>query len=99
MTPVTLFAFRLLEQVAIKGSKSRSKQILQHTSLNFIMHLVKILPDKFTMGIVSKLFDVTSSSGRKNMARVMCLLRSVQVRLLEPQQGNQSNRKNSSTHG
>ena len=97
MTPVTLFAFRLLEQVAIKGSKSRSKQILQHTSLNFIMHLVKILPDKFTMGIVSKLFDVTSSNGRKSMARVMCLLRSVQVRQLEPQ--TQNNRKSASTHG
>lgn len=98
MTPVTLFAFRLLEQVAIKGSKSRSKQILQHTSLNFIMHLVKILPDKFTMGIISKIFDVSSSSGRKNMARVMCLLRSVQVR--QPEQNNQSsNRKMASTHG
>ena len=94
---MTLFAFRLLEQIAIKGSKSRSKQVLQHTSLNFVMHLVKIMPSKFTMGIVSKLFDVSSSSGRKNMARVMCLLRSVQIRQQEISE--QNIRKIGNTHG
>lgn len=79
ITPVTHFAFRILEQVALKGSKSRSRLILQHVSLNLVIHLVKILPDMFSMGIVSKLFDVSTPTGRKNMAKVMCMLRFVQV--------------------
>lgn len=80
MTPVTHFAFRLLEQIAIKGGKARSRMILQHMSISLVMHLVKILPDMFNMPMVAKLFDVQTSSGRKSMARVMCLLRSVQVK-------------------
>lgn len=79
VTPVTHFAFRILEQIALKGSKSRSRLILQHVSLNLVMHLVKILPDMFSMAIVSRLFDVSTSTGRKNMAKVMCMLRFVQV--------------------
>ena len=93
MTPVTHFAFRILEQIALKGSKSRSRLILHHVSLNLVMHLVKILPEKFSMNIVSKLFDISASSGRKNMARVMCLLRSVQVNLLEFNDQNRSKTK------
>ena len=49
-------------------------------SISLVMHLVKVLPNMFTMGIIAKLFDVSASSGRKNMARVMCLLRTVQVK-------------------
>jgi hypothetical protein len=83
VTPVTHFAFRILEQIALKGSKSRSRLILHHVSISLVMHLVKILPDMFSMSIVSKLFDVSTSGGRKNMAKVMCLLRSVQVHQIE----------------
>ena len=39
-------------------------------SISLVMHLVKVLPNMFTMGIIAKLFDVSASSGRKNMARV-----------------------------
>ena len=83
VTPVTHFAFRILEQIALKGSKSRSRLILHHVSISLVMHLVKILPDMFSMSIVSKLFDVSTSGGRKNMAKVMCLLRTVQVHQIE----------------
>ena len=71
VTPVTHFAFRLLEQIAFKtsSSKSRSRMILQHMSISLVMHLVKVLPNQFTMGIVARLFDVSATSGRKSMAR------------------------------
>ena len=43
-------------------------------SISLVMHLVKVLPNMFTMGIIAKLFDVSASSGRKNMARVLVFL-------------------------
>lgn len=82
VTPCTHFAFRFLEQVAMKGGRSqtaRSRLILQHMSIGLILHLVRIVPDLFSMGIIAKLFDVTSVTGRKSMARVMCLLRNIKV--------------------
>jgi hypothetical protein len=80
VTPVTHFAFQLLNQVAVRGGKSKSRLVLQHMSISLVMHLVKILPHLFNMGIVAKLFDITNSNGRRSMARVMCLLRNVQSR-------------------
>ena len=49
------------------------------------------------MGIIAKLFDVSASSGRKNMARVMCLLRTVQVK--QDDDDGQDQRKVMASHG
>ncbi len=38
---------------------------------------VKMVPHLFRMGILSKLFDISNLTGRKNMARVMCLLKNL----------------------
>ena len=43
------------------------------------MQLVKVQPKRFSMELVLRLFDTNSSSGRKNMARILCLMRNIQA--------------------
>ena len=42
-----------------------------------VHHLIKTVPDMFSLGFVTQLFDTSSSSGRKNMAKVVCLLKNI----------------------
>lgn len=80
ITPCTHFTFRFLEQTALRGGRhqnAKSRLVFQHMSTSLVIHLVKIVPHLFSMGILSKLFDISTVGGRKNMARVMCLLRNI----------------------
>ena len=76
ITPTTHFAVRFLEQAAKRG-KSKSRLILGHLNTQTVLHLIKIVPDLFEMGFVTQIFDSGSNSGRKSMARVLCLLRNI----------------------
>ena len=94
ISPVTHFAFRILEQAALRSGLSQAskntsvqthkepiKLFFQHVFVSLVLHLVKVVPSLFTsMGIVTKLFDISSQSGRKNIGRVLCLLRNINSR-------------------
>ena len=77
VSPCTVFAVRFLEQAIAKRGRSKSRLILQHLSLHMVLHLVKVVPEMFTTAFVTQLFDVSSSVGRKSIARVLCLWKSV----------------------
>jgi|FrelakmetLWP11LW_1041352.scaffolds.fasta_scaffold192639_1 hypothetical protein len=63
-------------QIRFQGS-AKSRLIFQHMRTSLVLHLVKIVPHLFSMSILSKLFDIQTMAGRKNMARVMCLLKNI----------------------
>ena len=77
MTPVIHFAMRFLELTVKQGRNGRSKLILGHLNPQTVLHLIKLLPESFSMTFVTQLFDAARSTGRKDMARTMCLLRNI----------------------
>eukprot|EP00095_Tigriopus_kingsejongensis_P005678 maker-scaffold846_size89341-snap-gene-0.14 protein:Tk05678 transcript:maker-scaffold846_size89341-snap-gene-0.14-mRNA-1 annotation:"mediator of rna polymerase ii transcription subunit 24-like" len=76
LTPAVHFAVRFLEQAAGQG-KTMSWLIFHHLNTQMVLTLIKIVPDLFNIRFVAQLFDNTSSQGRKNMARTICLLRNI----------------------
>ena len=80
ITPRMHFAVRFLEQATLRGRHKAARLIFSHMSMSLITHLIKVVPDLFSYGLITKLFDVSSSSGRKNMARILCLLKNIKSR-------------------
>ncbi|XP_059094945.1 mediator of RNA polymerase II transcription subunit 24-like isoform X1 [Tigriopus californicus] len=76
LTPAVHFTVKFLEQAALQG-KSKSRLIFHHLNTQTILTLIKIVPELFTIGFAAQLFDNSSSTGRKNMARTICLLRNI----------------------
>ena len=72
LSPASKFAIHLLHETTRQVPKSL---ILQHLSLQQIQLLVKLSPEMFDMAILAQLFDSASFSGRRNMTKVMLLLR------------------------
>lgn len=40
---------------------------------------MKVQPKRFSIEVVLRLFETNSSSGRKNMARILCLMRIIKA--------------------
>lgn len=77
VTPATYFAASFVAQAARRG-RSKSWLLLQHLPLSTVLNLVKVAPERFGgMALVTQVFDASSPSGRRNMAKAMCLLRNV----------------------
>nr|ACO15080.1 Mediator of RNA polymerase II transcription subunit 24 [Caligus clemensi] len=80
VSPQMHFAVRFLEQAALRGRTRAARLIFSRLSNNMIMHLIKVVPDLFTYSLITKLFDLSSSLGRKNAARTLCFLKNVKAR-------------------
>ena len=68
----------MLEESVLAG-REQARQLLSPLPPTLIMQLVKVQPKRFSMELVLRLFDSNSSSGRKNMARILCLMRNIQA--------------------
>jgi len=78
LSPRLEFVCTVLEEAVLAG-REQSRQLLSPLPPTLLMQLVKIQPKRFSMELVLRLFDNNSSSGRKNMARVLCLMRNIQA--------------------
>merc|ERR1711976_770889 len=78
LTPRLEFVCHVLEQCALL-SRELCRQVLAPASVTLIMQVVKVMPERFSQELVIRLFDTNSSSGRKNMARLLCLMRNVKA--------------------
>ena len=79
VTPRLEFVCHILEQAALLGSAELSRQVLAPLSPSLITQLVRLRPERFTMQTILRMFDKNSNSGRKNMTRLLCLMRNVQA--------------------
>ena len=79
VTPRLEFVCHILEQAALLGSAELSRQVLAPLPPSLITQLVRLMPERFTMQTILRMFDKNSNSGRKNMSRLLCLMRNVQA--------------------
>jgi len=78
LSPRLEFVCTVLEESVLAG-REQSRQLLSPLPPTLLMQLVKVQPKRFSMELVLRLFDTNSSSGRKNMARILCLMRNIQA--------------------
>ncbi|CAK1545659.1 unnamed protein product [Leptosia nina] len=79
VTPQTQFILQFLIFI-IQCGQDRAQLILQKMPSEIVPVLVKALPDSFTVGIILRLYDLTTPYGRKDAARDLCLLRNMRLR-------------------
>ena len=79
ITPRLEFVCHVLEQAAMLGSPGIIRQVLAPAPVHLIMQVVRVRPDRFSQELVIKMFDTNTSSGRRNMAKILCLMRNVQA--------------------
>ena len=79
VTPRLEFVCHILEQAALLGSAELSRQVLAPLPPSLITQLVRLMPERFTMQTILRMFDKNSNSGRKNMSKLLCLMRNVQA--------------------
>ncbi len=77
VSPGTHFAADFVTQAARRG-RSKAWLVLQHLPLQTVANLVRAVPERFSMQLVSQVFDSSTPAGRKSAARVMCLLKNVE---------------------
>ena len=56
-----------------------SRLVLAADPVSLALQLVSVQPRRFSQELVLRLFDTSSSSGRRNLARILCLMRNVQT--------------------
>jgi len=78
LSPRLEFVCTVLEESVLAG-REQSRQLLSPLPPTLLMQLVKVQPKRFSMELVLRLFDTNSGSGRKNMARILCLMRNIQA--------------------
>ncbi len=85
VTPAHTFAIRFLEQcvrhgrsaaAAVQGGSGGRHLLQQHLRVETVLLLVRAAPRMFSVGLVTQLFDHLSPLGRRDMARVLCQLKS-----------------------
>ena len=76
LSPRLEFVCHVMEQSALL-SRELGRQVLAPASPALITQLVKVMPDRFSQETILKLFDTNSPAGRKNMARLLCLMRNI----------------------
>ena len=77
LTPRLEFVMHVLEQAALL-SRDLSRLVLAPVPVSLVLQLVRVQPRRFSQELVLRLFD-TSSSGRRNLARILCPMRNVQT--------------------
>merc|ERR1719336_2587437 len=76
VSPRLEFVCHVLEQSSLL-SRELSCQVLSPAPPALITQLVKVMPDRFNQETIIRLFDTNSQAGRKNMARLLCLMRNI----------------------
>ena len=56
-----------------------SRLVLAADPVSLVLQLVSVQPRCFSQELVLRLFDTSTSSGRRNLARILCLMRNVQT--------------------
>ena len=76
VSPRLEFVCHVLEQSALL-SRELSRQVLAPAPPALVTQLVKVMPGRLSQQTIIRLFDTNSQAGRKNMARLLCLVRNV----------------------
>lgn len=79
VSPRTEFVCSFLEQCVLAG-KEQARLLLAPAPVNLIIQLVKLQPSRFSMELILYIYDLSSSSGRKNVARILCMLRNIRAK-------------------
>ncbi|CAH2239466.1 mediator of RNA polymerase II transcription subunit 24 [Pararge aegeria] len=79
VTPQTQFIFEFLVYV-VQCGQERGQVVLQKMPSEIVSTLIKALPDNFNIGLILRLYDLSSPYGRKDTARDLCLLRNMRLR-------------------
>jgi len=78
LTPKLEFLASLLEE-AVVGGKEQARAVLQPLPAALLSQVVKVQPDRFSLPMVSKMFDNSVQAGRKTTARLLCLMRNMKA--------------------
>ena len=78
LTPRLEFVMHVLEEAALL-SRDLSRLVLAAVPVSLALQLVRVQPRRFSQELVLRLFDTSSSSGRRHLARILCLMRNVQI--------------------
>jgi len=79
ISPRSEFVCCFLEQCVLAG-REQARVLLGPAPLNMVMQLVKLLPGRFSMEMILSMYDLASSGGRKNAARILCMLRNIRAK-------------------
>lgn len=79
VTPQTQFIFEFLVYI-VQCGQDRAQVVLQKMPSEIVSTLIKALPDNFNIGLILRLYDLTTPYGRKDTARDLCLLRNMRLR-------------------
>ncbi|CAH0402327.1 unnamed protein product [Chilo suppressalis] len=79
VTPQTQFILQFLVYIVQCGNE-RAQMVLQKIPSELVPTLIKALPDSFNIGLILRLYDLSTAYGRKNTARDLCLLRNMRLR-------------------
>ena len=78
LTPRLEFVMHVLEEAALL-SRDLSRLVLAAVPVSLALQLVRVQPRRFSLELVLRLFDTSSSGGRRSLARILCLMRNVQA--------------------
>ena len=56
-----------------------SRLVLAADPVSLALQLVSVQPRCFSQELVLRLFDTSSSGGRRNLAHILCLMRNAQI--------------------
>ncbi|XP_072933480.1 mediator of RNA polymerase II transcription subunit 24 [Epargyreus clarus] len=79
VTPQTHFIFDFLLYM-VQCGQDRTQLVLQKMPSEIVPTLIKALPDNFNIGLILRLYDLSTPYGRKDTARDLCLLRNMRLR-------------------
>ena len=68
----------VLEQAPLL-SRDLSRLVLAPVPVSLVLQLVRVQPRRFSQELVLRLFDTSTSGGRRSLARILCLMRNVQA--------------------
>lgn len=78
LTPKLEFLASLLEE-AVVGGKEQARAVLQPLPPALLSQVVKVQPERFSLHMVSKMFDNSAQTGRKTTSRLLCLMRNMRA--------------------
>lgn len=78
VTPQTQFILEFLTYI-VQCGHDRTQLVLQKMPSELVPTLIKALPDSFNISLILRLYDLSTTYGRKDTARDLCLLRNMRL--------------------